>query len=90
MTARIFARPLVRDQFADHAEALGIVALISAVPRLPAPLAFGDVAARYSFSVAFALNAMLFAAALGLVLLLRRAGPQRAGIQSEGAGATAT
>lgn len=58
------------------AQALGILAVVTALPRIPAPLAFGQIADRFSFGTAFALNIVLFLLALLFAFLLRRM-PQR-------------
>lgn len=54
------------------AQALGLLALITALPRIPAPLAFGDLAERISYPAAFALNAVLFCVAFGVLKQLKR------------------
>lgn len=54
------------------AQALGVLALVTALPRIPAPLVFGEMAERFAYPVAFAVNGLLFALALALTAWLRR------------------
>lgn len=56
----------------NRAGGIGFVSLIAGVPRILAPWGFGWIASGYGLSMAFGLQASGLAAALALVLLLRR------------------
>jgi MFS family permease len=56
----------------NRAGALSFVSLLSALPRILAPLAFGIAAARLGTDVAFGLVAVGLLASLGLILIFRR------------------
>lgn len=58
----------------NRAGALSFVSLLTAVPRIMAPLAFGMVAARFGIAFAFGLVAVGLLASLGLILAFRRRG----------------
>ncbi len=53
------------------AQAIGLLSLISALPRIPQPLFFGEVAARFGFAAGFAINAALMVVAFALAMRLR-------------------
>lgn len=56
----------------NRAGALSFVSLLSALPRIMAPLAFGIVAASFGTAVSFGLVAVGLAAALALILIFAR------------------
>lgn len=56
----------------NRAGALSFVSLLSALPRILAPLAFGMVAASFGTAVSFGLVAVGLAAALALILIFAR------------------
>jgi len=58
----------------NRAGALSFVSLLTAVPRVLAPLAFGMVAGRFGTAFAFGLVALGLLASLGLILTFRRKG----------------
>ena len=58
----------------NRAGALSFVSLLTAVPRVMAPLAFGMVAARLGTAFAFGLVAVGLLASLGLILTFKRKG----------------
>lgn len=58
----------------NRAGALSFVSLLTAVPRILAPLAFGVVAARLGIAVAFGLVAVGLVASLGLIMAFRLKG----------------
>ena len=58
----------------NRAGALSFVSLLTAVPRVMAPLAFGIVAARLGTAFAFGLVAVGLLASLGLILTFKRKG----------------
>jgi len=58
----------------NRAGALSFVSLLTAVPRVMAPLAFGVVAARLGTAFAFGLVAVGLLASLGLILTFKRKG----------------
>lgn len=58
----------------SRAGALSFVSLLTAVPRVMAPLAFGIVAARLGTAYAFGLVAVGLLASLGLILTFKRKG----------------
>lgn len=63
---------------AAAAAALSTVSLIAGLPRLAAPYAFGEIAARASIGTAFGLAGAVFLMALGVVAAIGRS--KRAGI----------
>ena len=63
------------------ASALSVVTTVAGLPRLPAPLAMGAIAAQLSFAGAFGLFTLLFAAAFVLLALTLRA-PSPATLES--------
>jgi hypothetical protein len=65
-----FALAVSRARLAPSA-ALSVAALFTGVARLPTPLAMGALAAIAPLSAAFALSALLFAAAVGGMLTLK-------------------
>ena len=58
----------------NRAGALSFVSLLTAVPRVIAPLAFGMVAARLGIAFSFGLVAVGLLASLGLILTFQRKG----------------
>jgi hypothetical protein len=58
----------------NRAGALSFVSLLTALPRIMAPLAFGVVAARLGIAFAFGLVALGLLASLGLILTFQRKG----------------
>ena len=70
-----FALAVKRSSF-SHSAALSTVALFTAVPRVPAPLAMGAIAKTVSIAAAFGLFAALLAA--GIVAMLVFIKPDRA------------
>ena len=58
----------------NRAGALSFVSMLTALPRILAPLAFGMVAARLGIPFAFGLVAVGLLASLGLILAFRRTG----------------
>jgi hypothetical protein len=58
----------------NRAGALSFVSLLTALPRIMAPLAFGVVAARLGIAFAFGLVAVGLLASLGLILTFQRKG----------------
>ena len=58
----------------NRAGALSFVSLLTAVPRIMAPLAFGMVAARMGIAFAFGLVAVGLLASLGMILTFQRKG----------------
>jgi MFS family permease len=54
------------------AQAIGLLSVVSAIPRVPQPLGFGEIADRWGFAAAFGLNAALMLIGLMLVLAVRR------------------
>jgi MFS family permease len=54
------------------AQAIGLLSLVSALPRVPQPLGFGEIAGTWGFAAAYGLNGLLMLVAIGLMLLLRR------------------
>jgi MFS family permease len=69
-----FALAVARSPLAASS-ALAVVALVSAVPRVPTPYAFGEIASLVSYGAAFGAYAILFAIALFLTASLLRRGP---------------
>ncbi|HLH50128.1 MAG TPA: hypothetical protein VKV96_12360 [Roseiarcus sp.] len=63
-----FALAVKRSSFA-HSAALSTVALLTAVPRVPAPLAMGAIAKYASIAAAFGLFAALLVAAIAAMLV---------------------
>lgn len=59
----------VRRSRLSHSAALSTVALFTAVPRIPAPLAMGAIAEYASIAAAFGLFAVLLAAAIGAMFV---------------------
>jgi predicted MFS family arabinose efflux permease len=59
----------VRRSRLSHSAALSTVALFTAVPRIPAPLAMGAIAKYVSIAAAFGLFAVLLAAAIAAMFL---------------------
>jgi MFS family permease len=66
-----FALAVNRSSF-SHSAALSTVALFTAVPRAPAPLAMGAIAKYVSISAAFGLFAALLAVAIAAMLVFIR------------------
>jgi MFS family permease len=66
-----FALAVKRSSF-SHSAALSTVALFTAVPRVPAPLAMGAIAKAVSIAAAFGLFAALLAAAIVAMLVFIR------------------
>ncbi|RFB78583.1 MFS transporter [Methylovirgula sp. 4M-Z18] len=64
-----FALAVARSSL-PAAATLSFVAMVSAVPRLPAPFIIGELSARYSFAAAFIFLTGLFAAALLIMFAL--------------------
>jgi MFS family permease len=58
----------------NRAGALSFVSLLTAVPRVMAPLAFGMVAARLGIAFSFGLVAIGLLASLGLIFTFKRKG----------------
>lgn len=58
----------------NRAAALSFVSLLTALPRVMAPLAFGILAARLGTAFAFGLVAVGLLASLGLILIFKRKG----------------
>ncbi|MFN8828952.1 MAG: hypothetical protein ACK50Q_01970 [Labrys sp. (in: a-proteobacteria)] len=69
-----FALAVARSPLAASS-ALAVVALVSAVPRVPTPYAFGEIASLVSYGAAFGAYALLFALAFVLIVGLMRRGP---------------
>jgi hypothetical protein len=61
------------------AQAIGLLSLISALPRVPQPIGFGAIAARWGFATGYALNGALMLAAFALALRFRSMLPRQRG-----------
>ena len=59
----------------DRAKGIGFISLVAGIPRVLAPWLFGWLAETQSTSFAFAICATGMAAALGLILLIRKLAP---------------